>query len=126
VITLPNWITVKAASGKLGIAERTVRHWIHKGKLTAKKDGRLWVIDGDAIDTIINGNIADSGNDIAESTATAARETTIAVPLERYEALITRLAQLEIENQEYRHMLEEHRHSWWHRLRRRINPSREG
>lgn len=105
---MPNWITVSAASRQLGIAERTVRHWIHRGKLTAKKEGGRWLIDEDSI--------GKAGNSVAESSARSANpESVITVPLERYEALITRLAQLESENESYRRLLEDKRKPWWRR-----------
>jgi hypothetical protein len=37
------------------------------------------------------------------------------VPLEQYEALITRLAQLEAENDQYKRLLEDKRRPWYRR-----------
>lgn len=105
---MPEWITVAEASRQLNIAERTVRDRIAKGKLSAKKEGNRWFIDADSL--------RQSGNADAGGSATAANPGTIAVPLERYEALITRVAQLEAENQEYRLMLEDKRRPWWRRV----------
>ena len=111
---MPEWITVSEASRQLGIAERTVRDRIRKGKLSARKEGNRWLIDA--------ATLRQSGNDIAEPSATSAATAAIPkgsinVPLERYEALITRLAQLEVENQEYRLMLEDkRRRPWWRRI----------
>lgn len=104
---MAEWITVKSASRQLGIAERTVRHWIHESKLIAKKEGGRWLIDEDSV--------GKAGKALADESATSAREATIAVPLERYEGLITRLAQLESENEQYRLLLEDKRQSWWRR-----------
>ena len=109
VMPLPEWINVKKASRQIGIAERTVRHWIHTDKLTAKKEGGKWLIDESSLSAI--------GKAHAEESA---KETTIAVPLERYEALITRLAQLEVENSQYRKLLEApRRRPFWQRWFRR-------
>ena len=109
---MPEWITVSAASRQLGIAERTVRDRIRKGKLSARKEGNRWLNDA--------ATLRQCGNGIAEpsatSAATAAIPGSINVPLERYEALITRVAQLEVENQEYRLMLEDKRRGWWKRI----------
>ena len=108
---MPEWITVSAASRQLKIAERTVRDRIRKGKLSAKKEGNRWLIDADSL--------RQSGNDVADASATSAASAAIpnaiSVPLERYEALITRVAQLEVENQEYRLMLEDKRRRPWYR-----------
>ena len=111
VMYMTEWLTVSEASRQLDIAERTVRHWITKDKLSAKKESGRWLIDPESIRPV--------GNDVAESSASPAKQTTIAVPLERYEGLITRVAQLEAENQEYRLMLEDQRRSWWRRWFRR-------
>jgi len=113
---MPEWITVSAASRQLGIAERTVRDRIRKGKLSARKEGNRWLIDA--------ATLRQCGNGIAEpsatSAATAAISGSINVPLERYEALITRVAQLEVENKEYRLMLEDKRRGpWWRRVFKR-------
>ncbi len=108
---MPEWITVSEASRQLGIAERTVRDRARKGKITAKKEGGRWLIDADSLRQV--------GNDGADASATAATSSTIAVPLERYEGLITRLAQLESENEQYRLMLEDKRRKWWRRMFKR-------
>lgn len=109
---MQEWITVSAAARQLDIAERTVRDRIRKGKLSAKKEKGRWLIDPESI-----GNV---GNAIAEASATSATPSaTIAVPLERYEALVTRLAQLEAENQQYKALLEDKRRPWWRRGFRR-------
>ena len=106
-------MTVSTAARQLGIAERTVRDRIRKGKLTARKEGGFWLIDPESI-----GNV---GNVSAGASATSATPSTIAVPLERYEALVTRLAQLEVENQQYRALLEDKRRpdTWWRRVFKR-------
>jgi len=104
---MAEWITVSAASRQLGIAERTVRHRIRQGKLSAKKEGGRWLIDEDSIGKL--------GKSLADDSARSARSATIAVPLERYEALITRLAQLEAENDQYKRLLEHHQEPWWRR-----------
>jgi len=106
-MVVPEWITVSEASRQLGIAERTVRDRISKGKLSAKKDGNRWLIDADSL--------RQSGRQAADASAKSAIQNTIAVPLDRYEALITRVAQLEVENQEYRLMLEDKRRRPWYR-----------
>ena len=41
---MTEWITVKEAGGLLGISSRQVINRIHRGKLKAKKDGRLWQV----------------------------------------------------------------------------------
>lgn len=111
---MPEWITVVEASRQLNIAERTVRDRIRKGKLSAKKEGNRWLIDEDSL--------RQSGNAVADPSAMAAtlaaNPDTIAVPLERYEALITRVAQLETENADYRKMLTAHEEKpkWWRRV----------
>lgn len=96
---MAEWITVKDAVGKLGIAERTVRHWIQQGKLTAKKDKGIWLIDADTIRGTIPGKTTANGKGIAEPSATSAR---VSVPLNHYDGLTTRLGQLETENTQYR------------------------
>jgi len=95
---MAEWITVTLASRQTGIAERTIRHWITKGKVTAKKEKGRWLIDSDSL--------SDVGKAIADGSAKSARVDMISVPLERYEGLITRLAQLEAENTQYKKMLE--------------------
>jgi excisionase family DNA binding protein len=106
---MATWMDVKEASGKLHIAERTVRHWIHQGKLTAKKEGGKWLIDESSLTAIGKAHAGGS-----------AKETTIAVPLEHYDALLTRLAQLEAESQQYRDQVKlleaPKRVSFWRRI----------
>ena len=113
---MPNWIDVPAAARRLGIAERTVRDRIRKGKLIAKKEANRWLIEEASL-----GNI---GGNVIEPSATSAAigGNIIDVPLERYEALITRLAQLEVENEQYRKQLAAHveeKRPFWRRLWRR-------
>jgi hypothetical protein len=113
---MADWITVSMASRQTGIAERTIRDWITKGKVTAKKEKGRWLIDPDSLSAV--------GKAIANESAISAKESMISVPLERYEGLITRLAQLEAENTEYKKMLESsemkrRRQSWWSKLWKR-------
>lgn len=113
---MADWLTVNSASRQTGIAERTIRDWITKGKVTAKKEKGRWLIDPDSLSAV--------GKAIANESAISAKETLISVPLERYEGLITRLAQLEAENTNYKKMLESSeikhkRQSWWSRLWKR-------
>jgi len=104
------WLSVKLASRQAGIAERTIRHWITKGKLIAKKERGQWLIDPDSL--------ADIGKSIAKDSANLAKKETITMSIDRYDGLITRLAQLEAENANYRKMLESSemkrkRGAWW-------------
>lgn len=95
---MADWITVQSASRKAGVSDRTIRNWIAKGRITAKKERGIWLIDPDSLTEI--------GKEDFQHNGKAEAETVISVPLERYEGLITRLAQLEVENQKYRLMLE--------------------
>jgi len=108
---MTDWLSVNSASRQTGIAERTIRDWITKGKVIAKKEKGRWLIDPDSLSAI--------GKDIANESAISAKENMISVPLERYEGLITRLAQLEADNANYKKMLEApkaKRRNWLHRL----------
>lgn len=110
---MTEWVTVATASRQTGIADRTIRHWITKGKVIAKKEKGRWLIDSDSLSAV--------GNDIADDSARLAKEAMISVPLERYEGLITRLAQLEAENDNYKRILEsaemkQKRRGWWSKL----------
>ena len=109
VISLPEWITVKSASRKVGVSDRTIRNWIAKGKLSAKKKGNRWLID----ESSLSEGGEETGKNISEEVG---RSETISVPLERYEALITRLAQLEAENEQFRRLLEDKRRPFWRRI----------
>ena len=102
---MADWITVKDAAGKLDIAERTVRHWIKQGKLTAKKDKGIWLIDADTIKGTTPGKPTANGKVVSEESASSA---TVSVPLDHYDGLTTRLGQLEAENTQYRKMLVAH------------------
>lgn len=95
---MTEWLSVSMASRQTGIAERTIRDWITKGKVTAKKEKGRWLIDPDSLSAI--------GKAIANDSAISAKENMISVSLERYEGLITRLAQVEAENANYKKMLE--------------------
>lgn len=117
---MSEWIGVSTASRQTGIAERTIRDWITKGKITAKKEKGRWLIDSDSLSAI--------GKAIANESAISAKESMISVPLERYEGLITRLAQLEAENTNYKKMLEapkERRWGWFSMLFRKSSDERE-
>lgn len=99
---MADWLSVNSASRKAGVSDRTIRNWIAKGKITAKKERGQWLIDPDSLSEI--------GNEVFQIDGKSERgsnsETLISVPLERYEGLITRLAQLEAENASYKTMLE--------------------
>lgn len=107
------WLSVNVASRKAGVSDRTIRNWIAKGKVSAKKEGGQWFIDPDSLSEI--------GNKGFQKVGKTESETMISVPLERYEGLITRLAQVEVENTQYRKMLEapKERRGWWSRLFRK-------
>lgn len=110
---MADWITVSMASRQTDIAERTIRDWITKGKVTAKKEKGRWLIDPDSLSAV--------GKAIANESAISAKENMISIPLERYEGLITRLAQQEVEIANYKLMLEsaemkQNRQSWWSKL----------
>lgn len=119
---MADWLSVQSASRKAGVSDRTIRNWIAKGKIQAKKERGQWLIDP--------GSLAEIGNEGFQVNGKSERETDletlISVPLERYEGLITRLAQLEAENNNYKRMLEsaemkqeKRRGSWWSRLFKR-------
>jgi len=109
---MPEWLTVSAASRKLSVSDRTIRNWIAKGRLTAKKEGNRWLIDDASISEIGKSDLPVIGK--------SETGNMISVPLERYEALVTRLAQLEAENEGYRRLLEDKRERpWWRRIFRR-------
>jgi hypothetical protein len=99
---MSEWITVLMASRKAGVSDRTIRNWIAKGKIIAKKERSQWLIDPDSLTEIGNDGFQIDGKLERKSDS----ETLISVSLERYEGLITRLAQLEAENASYRMMLE--------------------
>jgi len=114
---MSEWITVLLASRKAHVSDRTIRNWIKNGKLIAKKERGQWLIDPASFAEIGNDDFQTDGN--AERVSNT--ETLISVPLERYEGLITRLAQLEAENTNYRTMLESsemkrNKRSWIKRL----------
>jgi len=117
---LAEWLTVSVASRKAGVSDRTIRNWITKGNIQAKKEGGKWLIDPSSLSEIGN----DYFQQVGKSEKVIGSETLISVPLERYEGLITRLTQLESENMQYRKMLESaemkrKKRSWWSRLRHR-------
>lgn len=118
---MSEWITVNSASRKAGVSDRTIRNWIAKGKLQAKKEHGQWLIDPDSLSEIGNESFQIDG----KSERGSSTENMISVPLERYEGLITRLAQLEAENTNYKKMLEapkERRRGWFSRLwKQRLN-----
>jgi hypothetical protein len=101
---MTNWIDVSTASRKTNVSDRTIRNWITKGKLIAKKEKGVWLID--------ESSLQEKGNQFSELNGKAEPGNLISVPLQRYEALITRLAQLENENSQYRKMLEAHEPLW--------------
>lgn len=114
---MEDWLSVQSASRKADVSDRTIRNWIAKGKIQAKKEHGQWFIDPDSLAEIGKRNFRQAGKLETELTP----ETLISVPLERYEGLITRLAQLEAENAQYKSMLESSemkrkRKSWWSRL----------
>jgi len=97
---MPEWITVSAASRKAGVSDRTIRNWIAKGTLSAKKERGQWLIDDSSLSEI--------GKQVSDEVGNSERGETISVPLEHYDGLMTRLGQLEAENSQYRLMLEAH------------------
>jgi len=113
---MPEWIDVKTAARRLDIAERTVRDRIRKGKLIAKKEGNHWLVDAASI-----GNIG--GNETAMPAAESAitGNDMITIPLDRYEGLLTKLGQMQAENESYRLALEAHeeKRGWWKRIFRK-------
>jgi excisionase family DNA binding protein len=119
--SVEDWLSVRLASRKAGVSDRTIRNWIAKGKLQAKKEGGQWLIDPMSLSEIGNEGFQQVGKLERGSDS----ETLISVPLERYEGLITRLTQLEAENSKYKLMLEssemkqERRRGWWSKLWKR-------
>jgi len=53
---MSEWITVMLANRKAGVSDRTIRNWIAKGKLQAKKERGQWPIDPDSLTEIGNEN----------------------------------------------------------------------
>lgn len=100
MVILPEWITVTAASRKAGVSDRTIRNWIDKGRIVAKKEKGRWLVD--------ESGLAEIGKDVSDVSGKSESPETIPVPLEHYDGLMTRLGQLEAENRQYRLMLEAH------------------
>lgn len=94
---MKEWISVAEASRKAGVSDRTIRNWIAKSKLSAKKEKGQWLID--------EGALSEIGNEVSD---TVGKSETIPVPLEHYDGLTTRLGQLEAENSHFRLMLKAH------------------
>ena len=46
--------TLKTASRKAGVSDRTIRNWIAKGKLIAKKEGSRWFVDDSSLGKVGN------------------------------------------------------------------------
>ncbi len=97
---MAEWITVSTASRKADVSDRTIRNWIAKGSLIAKKEKGQWLIDDSSLSEI--------GTIISDDNGKAERATTVSVPLEHYDGLTTRLGQVEAENSQYRLMLKAH------------------
>jgi excisionase family DNA binding protein len=91
------WITVSSASRKLNVSDRTIRNWIDKGKLIAKKEKGRWLIDDSSLRQV--------GNDLSDESG---KPEIVSVPLDHYDGLTTRLGQLESENTQYKRMLVAH------------------
>lgn len=109
---MSEWLNVLSASRKAHVSDRTIRNWIKSGKLVAKKEKGIWLIDPDSMSEIGNDDFRDKGK--------SEDEIMISVPLYRYESLITRLAQLESENQDYRLMLQAPKENLWAKILRKI------
>ncbi len=97
---MAEWITVSTASRKSDVSDRTIRNWIAKGSLIAKKEKGQWLIDDSSLSEI--------GTIISDDNGKSERAKTVSVPLEHYDGLTTRLGQLEAENSQYRLMLKAH------------------
>lgn len=97
---MPDWITVTSASRKAGVSDRTIRNWIDKGRIVAKKEKGRWLVD--------ESSLAEIGKGVSDVSGKSESPETIPVPLEHYDGLMTRLGQLEAENRQYRLMLEAH------------------
>lgn len=97
---MTEWITVSEASRKAHVSDRTIRNWIAKARIVAKKEKGQWLIDDNSLSEI--------GNAISDSSGKSERLQSVSVPLEHYDGLTTRLGQLNAENNQYKLMLEAH------------------
>ena len=104
-------VTIQVAAKTLGVSKGTVIHYLNNGRLTRIREGSTVYIAADEIRALLEVK-DDPGVTIPEAepvegeatTVTEAESgdgdgTTVSVEIEHYEEILTRLGQLELENQ---------------------------
>lgn len=109
----------------LGVSRRTVQTWVKSGKLAVKKDAQgrniFTSTDIESMRRTMQEpcEVASTWSDPAVISFTFNPVKQVIIDVERYEGLLTRLAQLEVERrslQEKVLQLEDKRPPWWRRL----------
>jgi hypothetical protein len=110
-----HWLTIKETCLDLGVSEKTVRRYIGKGLLEAKKTEGKYFISEQSIrhfDQVKEGSL-----DINMSNFDPTKH--LVIERQEYQGLLVRLGQLEAENKflkDNEQKLIEDRRSWWRKL----------
>ena len=104
-------VTIQVAARTLGVSKGTVIHYLNNGRLTRIREGSTVYIAADEIRALLevkdDPGVTMPETKPVESEATIVTEaesgdgdgTTVSVEIEHYEEILTRLGQLELENQ---------------------------
>jgi len=109
------WITTKDAARRLNVSVRRVVDRIHRGKLRARRDGKIWLVhislsppsvDGNGVRTASQRTLEETVRLLTQQIGEKDKQ------IERQQMIIMQLTR-DIESQQK--LLEYHRSPWWRR-----------
>ena len=126
---MAEWITVKEAGELLSISSRQVINRVHRGKLRAKKDGRIWLIHSSLSEEVeVTGETSEEVSEEAGEVYRKLEEMVdyLKAQIEEKDKQISELHQMLMMSEGNQRQLLEDKRPWWQRWRRKSEPDVPG